>query len=96
MDFPFSEKKVGGKLFLREFKEDVNSQELIWHQDKEDRRIKVVESNGWKLQMDNELPVLLEEGTIYNIPAYEFHRVIKGKGILKVLVEKNENNKSTT
>ena len=47
--------------------------------------IKVVESTGWKLQMDNELPVLLEEGTIYNIPAYEFHRVIKGTGTLKVL-----------
>ena len=78
MDFPFSEKKVGGKLFLREFKEDVASEELVWHQDREDRRVKVIESNGWMLQMDNELPVLLKEGTIYNIPAYEFHRVIKG------------------
>jgi hypothetical protein len=90
MDFPFSEKKVGGKLFLREFKEDVASEELVWHQDREDRRVKVIESDGWMLQMDNELPVLLKEGTIYNIPAYEFHRVIKGKGTLKVLVEKNE------
>ena len=88
MDFPFVEKKVGDRLFLREFREDVDSQELVWHQDREDRVIKVVESTGWKLQMDNELPVLLEEGTIYNIPAYEFHRVIKGTGTLKVLVEK--------
>ena len=88
MDFPFVEKKVGDRLFLREFREDVDSQELVWHQDREDRVIKVVESAGWKLQMDNELPVLLEEGTIYNIPAYEFHRVIKGTGTLKVLVEK--------
>ena len=88
MDFPFAEKKVGERLFLREFREDVDSQELIWHQDREDRVVKVIESAGWKLQMDNELPVLLEEGTIYNIPAYEFHRVIKGTGTLKVLVEK--------
>ena len=88
MDFPFVEKKVGERLFLREFREDVDSQELIWHQDREDRVVKVIESAGWKLQMDNELPVLLEEGTIYNIPAYEFHRVIKGTGTLKVLVEK--------
>ena len=72
MDFPFVEKKVGERLFLREFREDVDSQELIWHQDREDRVVKVIESAGWKLQMDNELPVLLEEGTIYNIPAYEF------------------------
>lgn len=92
MGFPFSEKKVGNKLFLREFREDVDSEELIWHQDREDRKVKVIEANGWKLQMDNELPILLEEGTIYNIPAYEFHRVIKGEGTLKVLVEKNEIN----
>ena len=57
MDFPFSEKKVGGKLFLREFKGDVASEELVWHQDREDRRVKVIESDGWMLQMDNELPV---------------------------------------
>jgi hypothetical protein len=88
VDFPFSEKKVGNKLFLREFREDVDSEELVWHQDQEDRRVKVIESNGWKLQMDDELPILLEEGTIYSIPAYEFHRIIKGEGALKVLVEK--------
>ncbi len=75
---------------FRVFSESVDTSELVWHQDREDRRVKVIESNGWMLQMDNELPVLLKEGTIYNIPAYEFHRVIKGKGTLKVLVEKNE------
>ena len=88
MGFPFSEKKVGNKLFLREFREDVDSGELVWHQDQEDRRVKVIESNGWMLQMDDRLPILMEEGTIYNIPAYEFHRIIKGEGTLKVLVEK--------
>ena len=88
MEFPFSEKEIGNKLFLREFREDVDSEELIWHQDREDRRVKVIESNGWMLQMDDRLPILMEEGTIYNIPAYEFHRIIKGEGTLKVLVEK--------
>ncbi len=88
MDFPFSEKKIGKKLFLREFREDVASEELIWHQDREDRIIKVIEANGWKLQMDNQLPVLLKEGSTYNIPAYVYHRVIKGSGRLLVKVEK--------
>jgi|TARA_R100001509_G_scaffold151374_1_gene110798 hypothetical protein len=93
MDFPFKEKKVGKKLFLREFSSDVDSHELVWHQDKEDRKVKVLESNGWQLQMDNELPILLKEGTTYSIPAYEFHRVIKGSGKLKILVEKNDQSK---
>ena len=88
MDFPFSEKKVGKKLFLREFREDVDSEELIWHQDREDRIIKVIEANGWKLQMDNQLPVLLKEGFTYSIPAYVYHRVIKGFGRLLIKIEK--------
>tara|TARA_Y100000592_G_scaffold38296_2_gene60584 strand:- start:21467 stop:21739 length:273 start_codon:yes stop_codon:yes gene_type:complete len=88
MDFPFLEEKVGNRLFLREFRENVDSDELIWHQDREDRIVTVVEANGWKLQMDNELPVLLKEGSVYNIPAYVYHRVIKGFGRLLVQVEK--------
>ena len=90
MDFPFSEKKIGDKLFLREFRENVNPEELIWHQDREDRVIKVIESNGWKLQLDNQLPVLLEKDSTYNIPAYVYHRVIKGSGRLLIEVEKNK------
>lgn len=90
MDFPFSEKKVGNKLFLREFREDVDSEELVWHQDQEDRRVKVIESNGWKVQLDDQLPVLLKEGSTYSIPAYVYHRVIKGSGRLLIEVEKNK------
>jgi len=90
MDFPFRERSLGGKLFLREFKENVNPEELIWHQDREDRVIKVIESNGWKLQLDNQLPVLLEKDSTYNIPAYVYHRVIKGSGRLLIEVEKNK------
>lgn len=90
MDFPFRERSLGGRLFLREFKENVNPEELIWHQDREDRVIKVIESNGWKLQLDNQLPVLLEKDSTYNIPAYVYHRVIKGSGRLLIEVEKNK------
>ena len=39
-DFPFTEKRIGEKLFLREFKENVDSEELVWHQDQEDRIVK--------------------------------------------------------
>jgi hypothetical protein len=40
--------------------------------------------------MDNELPVLLEKGKEYFIPAYKFHRVIKGNGSLEILLEKRK------
>jgi len=90
MDFPFRERPLGDKLFLREFRENVDSEKLIWHQDREDRVIKVLESNGWELQLDDQLPVLLKEGSIYSIPAYVYHRVIKGYGRLLIEVEKKK------
>ena len=64
MDFPFTEKQIGKKIFLREFKRDVVSDELIWHMDREDRYVKVVSGKGWELQLDNKLPTLLKENTI--------------------------------
>lgn len=91
MDFPFEEKLIRGTTFLREFKENVDSSELIWHLDKEDRIVVPIKSNGWKLQLDNELPKMLEEGKRYFIPKMTYHRVIKGKGDLRIKLTKLEN-----
>ena len=87
-DFPFIEEQIKENIFLREFKEEVDSGELKWHMDKEDRQVKVIKSNGWKLQLDNQLPIYLEEGKTYFIEKYSFHRVIKGSGNLVVEIEK--------
>ena len=87
-DFPFTERVIKDNIFLREFKNDVSDKELVWHQDREDRIVKVIISNGWKLQMDNELPINLQEGKEYQISAYEYHRIIKGSGALVVEITK--------
>ena len=87
-EFPFEEKQISDKTFLREFKHDIHSDELIWHQDREDRKITIVEANGWLLQIDNQVPIFLENNKDYHIPKYTWHRVIKGKGNLKILLEK--------
>ena len=88
MDFPFTEKKISKKIFLREFKRDVVSDELIWHMDREDRYVKVISGEGWELQMDNELPQVMCEGQKFFIPKYTYHRVIKGDTDLIVEVIK--------
>lgn len=87
--FPFTETKKG-KVLIREFSQGVDKMELIWHRDREDRTITILESKGWKLQMDNTLPVVLEEGKSYNIPKNTYHRVIKGEGKLILELEKHK------
>ncbi len=69
-------------LFLREFEEDVNDSELIWHRDKSDREVTVLSGYNWKLQMDDELPEELKHGRVYHINKMVYHRLIKGSGKL--------------
>ena len=69
-------------LILREFEEDVNDSELIWHRDKSDREVTVLSGYNWKLQMDDELPKELKHGRVYHINKMVYHRLIKGSGKL--------------
>ena len=39
---------------VRTFSKEVDELDLIWHRDREDRRIVVESGNGWKLQKDNQ------------------------------------------
>ena len=89
-ELPFTEKQIGKFLYLREFDHNVDSEELVWHQDREDREIKVLKSSGWLLQLDNQIPVFLEEGKTYHVKAYVWHRLIKGKQNLLLEIKKNE------
>lgn len=85
-DLPFEEVKENG-IKTRLFKENINTNELKWHFDKQDRKVKVVKSNNWMLQMDNDIPKLLEEGQTIFIPKGVYHRVIKGQGDLIVKIK---------
>lgn len=87
-EVPYTEVHISGKLYLREFKLSIPDKELIWHLDKEDRIVSVVKGSNWKLQLDNELPVTLEEGKEYFIPKLTYHRVIKGNDKLIIKLYK--------
>jgi hypothetical protein len=87
---PYEEKRFDNGLILREFKHDANVEDLIWHQDKKDRKVFVVESNGWKLQLSDGLPFPLIEGKEYFIPKKSWHRVIKGNGNLKIKIHERD------
>ena len=89
MDFPFEEEQINENTFIRTFSADVDEMELIWHEDRENRVIKVLEGNGWKFQFDEELPIEMKNGIDITIPKGVIHRVIKGNGPLKIKVFKD-------
>ena len=78
---------VEDDYLIREFSESVDPMELVWHRDKEDREVSVIQGEGWKLQMDNELPREMMIGETYLIPAMEYHRILKGKGNLLIQIK---------
>lgn len=80
---PFKEKGD-----IRTFSKDVESEELKWHRDREDRIVTPLGQNDWMFQRDNQLPQPMD-GEIL-IPRGEWHRVIKGTTDLVVRVQKGE------
>jgi hypothetical protein len=83
---PYTDIEVTDKYIIREFNENIDPIELLWHQDLEDRTIEILEETNWKIQLENHLPTSLKERIF--IPKYEWHRVIKGTGNLKLKIHK--------
>jgi hypothetical protein len=78
--------QINGK-FIRTFDNNVNDDELVWHRDKRDRKVRVISGDGWLIQMDNELPIPLLMGQTYNIKKEVYHRIMKGKNLLRLEIE---------
>ena len=71
---------------IRTFSKNVDSMDLIWHMDDEDRNIEVLEGKGWQFQKDNELPFQLNVGDNIFIKRHQIHRVLKGTTDLKIKI----------
>ena len=83
---PYEDLQISEKSKIRIFESNVDSGELHWHRDREDRIVEVLEGNGWFLQLDNQLPVEMVTGEKYFIPEGVYHRTIKGNGDLKIKI----------
>ena len=71
----------------RIFSDDVEPSELKWHWDEADRIVTVLNESDWQYQTDNQFPIKLSQGKIISIKAGEWHRVIKGKTNLEVMIK---------
>ena len=86
---PYTDRYTDDCTRTRVFSSNMDSEELVWHQDAKTRRVTVLEGIGWKLQLDNQLPIDLLPDTSYTIPKELHHRLLKGAGELIVeIVEK--------
>ena len=86
---PFQETKISDNTFIREFVQDTDSGEFMWHRDRESRIIESIDETDWLIQIDNELPKKIE-GEIF-IPMGVYHRLIKGTRNLKIKLQKIQN-----
>ena len=84
---PYTDIEITDKHIIREFGENIDPIELMWHRDDENRTIEIIGNTDWKLQLDNSLPTSLQERIF--IPKHEWHRVIKGTKTLKLKIYKS-------
>ena len=87
MSKPYTDIKITDKYIIREFGDNIDPIELLWHRDNEDRTIEILGETNWKLQLDNELPTSMNQPIF--IPRHKWHRVIKGDGNLRLKIHKN-------
>jgi len=81
-------------FFIRQFDENVEQDELVWHRDHHSRHVDVLEGEGWQFQFDNHLPFKIVAGDHFTIKENEYHRLIKGSSKLKLrITEEIINNK---
>lgn len=82
---PYSE-EIENDVIIRIFEEDVDNDELVWHRDKKDRKVEIIESENWYFQFEDNIPIEMKKGDVLNIPKESYHRIIKGKNNLKVKI----------
>ena len=67
-------------LMQRHFFKNSHEEELVWHRDKEDRDVFLIEGDSWYIQRENELPQLIQKDFVFKIPKDTWHRVINKNG----------------
>lgn len=83
---PYKDIEVTDKYIIREFLQDIDPIELLWHRDDETRVVEIIGDTDWQLQLDNELPTNMNKPI--TIERHVWHRVIKGTGSLRLKIHK--------
>lgn len=83
---PYTDIEITDEYIIREFDENIDPVELLWHRDDENRTIEIIGNTDWQLQLEDQLPTSLNEPIF--IPKHVWHRAIKGHGTLRLKIYK--------
>ena len=87
----FIEETEDAYVYKRLFDKNLNDSDLYWHKDKEDREIILLKGEGWYIQKDNSIPVLIEKNKLYFIDKNVWHRLINRKySDLAIIIRKKK------
>ena len=81
---PFVNLEITDSSIIRLFGENVDPVDLKWHRDREDRYVEVIDETDWMIQLENKLPEKIDK--IF-IPKGVWHRLLKGKGELRIKIQ---------
>ena len=87
MSKPYNDIENNDFFIIREFDENIDPIELMWHRDDENRIVEIIGETDWKIQLDDRLPTSLNKPIF--IPKHTWHRAIKGTGKLKLKIYKS-------
>lgn len=87
---PYTDEYLNENEWVRTFDPSVTeNEEYVWHRDKCDRAIEVLEGNDWQFQFDDELPVDINKDTTLFVPKMKYHRIIPGTDRLKIKIKES-------
>ena len=84
---PYTDLEVTDSYIIREFSQDIDPIELLWHRDDENRTVEIIGKTDWMIQLENQLPISINEPIF--IPKHMWHRVIKGTDSLRLKIYKS-------
>jgi quercetin dioxygenase-like cupin family protein len=86
---PYKDLEVTDEYVIREFDDNINPIELMWHRDLKSRKVTILDGKGWSFQKENELPLELNKGDVIFIKAKDWHRIFIGETNLKIKIEES-------
>ena len=86
---PYIDLEVTDEYIIREFGQNIDPVEMMWHRDDEERLVEVLAAGeGWQFQYDEKLPTKLTPSSKIHILKHEWHRLWKGEDKLRLKIWK--------